>query len=78
MPWALVAIDATGGQGGLVGKSRPLAAIITNIWLFAGLFCLLGGGVIWLQARWDRQEIHQPFADKPRSKLSIRQVAKSA
>jgi two-component system, NtrC family, sensor kinase len=29
-----------------------LANITTNIWLFTAVFCLIGGMVIWLQARW--------------------------
>lgn len=29
-----------------------MANLTTNIWLFAALFCLIGGVVIWLQSRW--------------------------
>jgi len=36
------------------GPARPgaLAGIATNLWLVTALFCITGGLVVWLQARW--------------------------
>ena len=75
VPWALVAVDATGGRGGLAGEGRPFSGIITNIWLFAALFCLLGGGVIWLQARWVARE---QFASLTKERDLSRQLMQAA
>jgi len=42
----------TGGTPPPPGRTGLLADIATNLWLVTAVFCLLGGLVIWLQARW--------------------------
>ena len=44
---ALAGDDRPGAAGG-----STLAGVATNLWLVTAAFCLLGGLVIWLQARW--------------------------
>ncbi|MBU8869653.1 MAG: hypothetical protein KOO60_02145 [Gemmatimonadales bacterium] len=78
VPWALVAVDATGGQGGLVGGGRQFSDIITNIWLFAALFCLLGGWVIILQARWVAREQYAALNKEREFSRQLMQASKLA
>ena len=55
-----------------------LANIATNIWLVTALFCLLGGVVIWLQARWvarQRYEASRVEADLSRQLVQASKLA---
>jgi two-component system NtrC family sensor kinase len=46
----LAALDESAGVA--LPETGLLASIATNIWLVSAVFCLIGGLVIWLQARW--------------------------
>jgi signal transduction histidine kinase len=52
-----------------------LANIATNIWLFSAAFCLLGGLVIWLQARWVAR---QQYAARLKEQDLSRQLGQAA
>ena len=55
-----------------------LANISTNIWLFSALFCLIGGLVIWLQARWVAQQQYEAQLKERQLSRQLGQAAKLA
>ena len=55
-----------------------LANIATNIWLFSALFCLIGGLVIWLQARWVAQQQYEAQLKERQLSRQLGQAAKLA
>ena len=55
-----------------------LANIATNIWLFSALFSLIGGLVIWLQARWVAQQQYEAHLKERQLNRQLGQAAKLA
>jgi len=55
-----------------------LANIATNIWLFSALFSLIGGLVIWLQARWVAQQQYEAQLKERQLNRQLGQAAKLA
>jgi len=55
-----------------------LANIATNIWLFSALFTLIGGLVIWLQARWVAQQQYEAQLKERELNRQLGQAAKLA
>jgi two-component system NtrC family sensor kinase len=55
-----------------------LANIATNIWLFSALFCLIGGLVIWLQARWVARQQYAALLKERQLSRQLGQAAKLA
>jgi signal transduction histidine kinase len=50
----------------------------TNIWLFAGAFCLIGGVVIWQQARWVARQQYEALQTELDLSRQLVQAAKLA
>ena len=69
-------------DGQVVETEEPgsglLANIATNIWLFSALFCLIGGLVIWLQARWVAQQQYEAQLKERQLNRQLGQAAKLA
>ncbi len=55
-----------------------LANIATNIWLFSALFTMIGGLVIWLQARWVAQQQYEAQLKERQLNRQLGQAAKLA
>jgi two-component system NtrC family sensor kinase len=55
-----------------------LADMATNIWLFSGAFCLIGGVVIWQQARWVARQQYQALQTERDLSRQLLQAAKLA
>ncbi|MEN8005863.1 MAG: ATP-binding protein [Candidatus Krumholzibacteriota bacterium] len=55
-----------------------MANIATNIWWFSALFCLIGGLVIWLQARWVAREQYEAQLKQQQLSRQLGQAAKLA
>ena len=69
----LAALDE--GAGAAPPATGLLASIATNIWLVSAAFCLIGGLVIWLQARWVAA---QQFAALQKEQELTRQLVHAA
>lgn len=78
VPWTLVAVDATGGQGGLVGGAGPSARWVTSLWLFAVVFFAVGGGIILLLARWVAREQYAALQKERELSHQLQHAAKLA
>ena len=55
-----------------------LTNVATNIWLFSGVFCLIGGVVIWQQARWVARQQYEALRMEKELSRQLVQAAKLA
>jgi len=55
-----------------------LQSVATNIWLFSGLFSLIGGLVIWLQARWVARQQYEAQLETQELSRQLGHAAKLA
>jgi len=70
-------LQASLGESEIESSSNDgiLTNIATNIWLFSGLFCFMGGMVIWFAARW---VAHQQYDARQKEQELSRQLGQAA
>jgi signal transduction histidine kinase len=71
-------LAALEGEGPASPRGGLLSNMVTNIWLFAGAFCLIGGVVISQQARWVAHQQHQALQTELELSRQLVQASKLA